>query len=67
MIRHSVLDLDRASAIPRLIRLSPMTASPTRRFILTRPPAGVHLDIPDLMMKMKDDGLAVHCFTEPCY
>lgn len=29
--------------------------------------AGVHLDIPDLMMKMKNDGLAVHCFDEPCY
>ncbi|MGH6890781.1 MAG: sugar phosphate nucleotidyltransferase [Dongiaceae bacterium] len=29
--------------------------------------AGVHLDIPGLMMKMKTDGLTVNCFTEPCY
>ncbi len=37
MISHSVLDLDRASATPRLIRLSPMTPSPTQRFIPASP------------------------------
>jgi len=28
---------------------------------------GMHLDIPDLMMKLKADGLAVNCFSETCY
>ena len=28
---------------------------------------GMHLDIPDLMMKLKAEGLAVNCFSEPCY
>lgn len=28
---------------------------------------GMHLDIPDLMMKLTADGLAVNCFSEPCY
>lgn len=28
---------------------------------------GEYLDIPDLMMKLSQDGHAVHCYREPCY
>jgi len=28
---------------------------------------GEYQDIPDLMMKLRSEGLAVHCYEEPCY
>ena len=28
---------------------------------------GQRLDLPDLMLKLRDDGHAVHCYREPCY
>jgi NDP-sugar pyrophosphorylase family protein len=34
-----------------------------RKFLIP----GQHLDLPDLMTLLRDDGQSVHCYQEPCY
>jgi NDP-mannose synthase len=34
-----------------------------RKFLIP----GQHLDLPDLMTLLREDGQSVHCYQEPCY